>query len=227
MKLSIIIPTLNEANNIGRLIKYLKENTNGEVCDLIVCDGGSEDETVRVAKKSGAKVVVCDKGRACQMNKGFENSKGDVLYFLHADTIPPKSFINDIQNALNDKFPVGCFRFKFDSTKKILKFNSYMTRFDKLFCRGGDQSLFIQRNVFEDLNGFRDDYKIMEEYDLIQRAKEKYSFKVIQKDVLVSARKYEGRSWLRVMFANGVVYNMYRFGASQEAMIKMYRKLLG
>lgn len=226
MKLSIIIPTLNEAENIGQLIQYLKKNTKGELCEFIVADGGSSDATTKIAKEAGAQVITCTKGRACQMNKGAAYASGDTLYFIHADSIPPKSFIEDIKIALEQNHPIGCYRFKFNSPKRILKFNAYMTRFDKLYCRGGDQTLYVRRDVFEKLGGYKDDYKIMEEYDFILRARKEFPFKIIPKDVIVSARKYEGRSWLKVMLANGVVYNMFRFGASQEAMVKMYRRLL-
>ncbi len=227
MTISIIIPTLNEAENIQRLIEFFKKNDNGQLRELIVTDGGSTDGTPQIAAAAGAKVFSCIKGRACQMNKGAENAKGDILYFVHADSIPPESFMDDLNNAFTEGFPIGCFRFKFNSPKKILKFNSFMTRFDKIFCRGGDQTLYVTRDVFDDLEGYRNDFQIMEEYDFIIRARKKYPFKIIPKDVLVSARKYDERSWLRVMMSNSIVFTMFRNGASQNAMVDMYKRLLG
>ncbi len=227
MTISIIIPTLNEAPHIGELLNYLKKNANGNLTDLIVADGGSTDGTPQIAAAAGAKVIDCEsKGRSCQMNEGVKNSTGDILYFVHADTIPPPSFMQDIEAAINENFPIGCFRFKFNSDKKILKFNAFMTRFDKMYCRGGDQTLFVKRSLFEELEGYRNDYKIMEEYDFIERARKQYDFKIIPKDVIVSARKYEERSWFRVMFANSIVFNMYRLGVSQDTMVKTYQRLL-
>lgn len=228
MKISIIIPTFNEAENIGRLISHLLKNANDNLKELIVVDGGSNDGTCRIAKEAGAKVIICtSKGRSCQMNKGAEKSSGEILYFVHADTFPPASFMNDIQESIEEGFQMGCYRFKFDSDKKILKFNAYMTRFDKLYCRGGDQTLFVTRKVFEELDGYRDDYKIMEEYDFMVRARKKYSFKIIPKEVIVSARKYEKRSWFRVMLANSIAFQMFKFGASQDALAKTYQRILG
>lgn len=227
MTLSIIIPTFNEAEHIGSLVQHLKKNANGELRELIVADGGSTDNTIQIAKAAGAQIINCsDKGRACQMNQGVKNTTGEILYFVHADSIPPQSYVADIKAAIQENYPIGCFRFKFDSPKKILRFNSFMTRFDKMYCRGGDQSLFVERSIFEELDGYKSDYKIMEEYDFIIRAKAKYPFKIIPKEVLVSARKYDDRSWLRVMIANGVVYNMFRWGASQDRLVKTYKKLL-
>ena len=228
MKISIIIPTLNEAENIGQLISYLLKNGNENLSELLVVDGGSNDGTCRIARDAGAKVIICpSKGRSCQMNEGAKNSTGEILYFVHADTIPPASFMIDLQEAIGEGFPMGCYRFKFDSNKMILKFNAYMTRFDKLYCRGGDQTLFVTREVFEELNGYRHDYKIMEEYDFMVRARKKYSFKIIPKEVIVSARKYEKRSWFRVMLANSIVFQMFKFGASQDALAKTYHRILG
>jgi len=228
MKISIIIPTFNEADNIGELISHLRNNANGNLKELLVVDGGSNDGTCRIAKDFGAKVIICtSKGRSCQMNEGVKNSSGEILYFVHADTIPPASFMADIQAAIDEGFPMGCYRFKFDSSKNILKFNAYMTRFDKLYCRGGDQTLFVTREVFEDLDGYRHDYKIMEEYDFMVRARKKYSFKIIPKEVIVSARKYEKRSWFRVMLANSIAFQMFKFGASQDVLAKTYQRILG
>jgi len=228
MKISIIIPTFNEAENIGKLISHLLKNANENLIELIVVDGGSNDGTCRIAKAAGAKVIICSKkGRSCQMNEGVENSTGDILYFVHADTVPPASYMTDIQEAIEEGFPMGCYRFKFDSNKKILKFNAYMTRFDKLYCRGGDQTLFVTREVFEELGGYRQDYKIMEEYDFMVRARKKYSFKIIPKEVIVSARKYEERSWFRVMLANSIAFQMFKFGVSQDTLAKTYQRILG
>ncbi len=228
MKISIIIPTLNEAKNIGQLISHLITNSNEDLKELLVVDGGSNDGTSRIAKEAGATVIICPtKGRSCQMNEGAKKSTGEILYFVHADTLPPASYMTDIQQAVENGFPMGCYRFKFDSKKKILKFNAYMTRFDKLYCRGGDQTLFVTREVFDDLGGYPYDYRIMEEYDLMERAREKYNFKIIPKEVIVSARKYEGRSWFRVMLANSIVFQMYKYGASQEDLVKTYQRILG
>jgi len=228
MTISIIIPTLNEATHIGQLVEYLKKNANKDLREIIVADGGSTDGTPQLASTAGATTIIhCpEKGRSCQMNEGVEFSTGDILYFVHADSIPPPSYIHDIQKSVNENFPIGCFRFKFNSDKKLLKFNAYMTRFDKMYCRGGDQTLFVKRDLFEELNGYRKEYKIMEEYDFIERAKEKYPFKIIPKEVIVSARKYEGRSWFRVMLANSVVFNMYKLGVAQDTMIKTYQRML-
>jgi len=226
MKVSIIIPTLNEAENIERVIERLKSEANGFLSDLIVVDGGSEDQTATLASKAGAKVIQTAPGRALQMNCGVEQSNGELLYFVHGDTLPPPGYLTKILQAVDDGYPVGCFRFRFDSDRWLLKMNSYFTRFNQIWCRGGDQSLFITREAFVALGGYRNDYLIMEDFDLIIRARKQFPFKVIQDDVLVSARKYETNSYLRVQVANFIVFNMFRLGYSQEKMARAYKRLL-
>ncbi len=227
MKVSIIIPTLNEAENIVRLIERLQRYGEDRLHEIIVVDGGSTDDTCQLARESGARVLQSStKGRARQMNYGADRSTGNILYFVHGDTLPPKSYMSDIFQALQEGYQSGIFRFKFDSDRWILKINSWFTRFDRLWCRGGDQSIFVTRTTFEDLNGYRDDYLIMEDYDFMIRLRKKYPFKIIQKDTLVSARKYETNGYLRVQVANFITFNMYRLGYSQEKMINTYYRML-
>jgi rSAM/selenodomain-associated transferase 2 len=226
MKVSIIIPTLNESKNIERLLSRLKEGGKGYINDLIVVDGGSEDDTARLACKAGATVLNAPKGRSLQMNHGVKHSTGELLYFVHGDTLPPPTYMEDIQQALEEGYPIGCFRFLFESDRFLLKVNSYFTRFDRLWCRGGDQTLFVTRDIFEELGGYRSDYIIMEEFDFIVRARKKYPFKIIPKNVLVSARKYKNNGYMRVQVANLIVFNMYKFGFSQQKLMNTYRSLL-
>lgn len=227
MQLSIIIPTLNEEENIGRLIHRLRTCGSCDFIDIIVVDADSNDRTVELAESEGARVFQAEKkGRGPQMNQGASQAKGEILYFVHGDSLPPEDYYKDIESALKQNYRVGGFRFKFDSKRRILNFNSYMTRFNRLWVRGGDQTMFVCRKLFKELGGFREDYLIMEDYDFIERAQEVTPFKVIQNDVLVSARKYEEHSWLRVQIANSVVFTMYRMGFSQEKLVHTYKRIL-
>lgn len=223
--LSIIVPTLNEEHNLKRLLAFLKEELpNAEV---IVVDAESRDQSKAVVLKYKARFLTSRKMcRATQMNLGAKFAKAKILYFLHADTMPPKGFFTHIVKAIEERFTLGCFRFKFDSTSRWLAINAYFTRFDKLMCRGGDQSLFIKTDAFKKLGGFKEEYRIMEDYEFIIRARKMYSFKIIQEDVLVSARKYDENSYLRVNFANFIVFSLFRWGAKQTTMLKAYRMLL-
>lgn len=227
MRVSAIIPTLNEAEHISRLLDRLQKYGGAQLLEIIIVDAGSEDETVKIAHSKDVKVVRSpQKGRAFQMNYGAREAQGEILYFVHADTLPPKCFMQSIKKAIDEDYALGCFRYQFDSPRKLLRINAFFTRFPMLWCRGGDQSLFIKDEVFNALNGFREDYQIMEDFEFIIRARQAYRFKIIPENMLVSARKYHENSYLRVQIANLVVFNMFRFGYSQEAMLKTYRKLL-
>lgn len=226
MRLSIIIPTLNEAENIDRLLKRVNPSL-GEEVEVIVVDGGSTDDTVKRSQALGATVYQTEKGRAKQMNLGATKARGDVLYFIHSDTLPPVSFKTDIEEAINNGFEMGCYRFKFDSNHPLLKINSFFTRFSNMWSRGGDQSLFIKKQIFESLAGYKEEFVIMEEYDLLRRARDlNCTFIIMPKDIVVSARKYDDNNYFRVQIANLVVYNMFRFGYQPQRILSTYRKLI-
>lgn len=226
MFLSIIIPTYNEIEHISLLIKHLQILTSTDF-EIIVSDGGSTDGTQQKVNELNVRLVQSPvKGRSQQLNYAAAKAKGDVLYFLHADSLPPITLLEDIKQALGEGFPIGCYRFKFNSTKKILKLNSYFTRFDRLMCRGGDQSLYITKELFKELNGYNESFKIMEDYDIIIRARKKYSFKIIPKNVIVSARKYDFNSYLKVNIANFIIFMMFFAKADQDRMIRFYRRML-
>lgn len=227
MKISIIIPTLNEAQTLPRLIPYLQQHAAGRVCEILVIDACSQDGTAAVARQLGATAVPADcKGRAVQMNLGAEIAQGEILYFVHADTLPPSTYVSDILQALEAGYDMGCYRYQFDRDDWKLKVNAYLTRFDRIFFRGGDQTLFIRKADFQALEGYREDYQIMEEYEFLRRARKELQFRILPKDATVSARKYQENSYIRVNFANFVVFAMFGLGCSQQSMVRTYQYLL-
>lgn len=227
MKISVIIPTCNEGNNIGPLVKFIYDHAAGAIAEVIVADADSQDDTTIRATNAGAKVVTCPgKGRAMQMNLGAKYATGELLYFVHADVKLIPSFAGDIFQAVNEGFDSGCYRYVFDSENKMLQINGYFTRFDRIMCRGGDQTLFVTKPVFEALGGFNEYFTIMEDYDFIIRLRKQYSFKIIPKNIVVSARKYETNSWIRVQLANLIVFIMFFLKRSPEQMRSVYKKLL-
>lgn len=227
MKVSVIIPTYNEAESIGKLLNHLKKYGDERLLECIVVDGGSEDQTVEIVQNHGIHCFNCNpKGRSAQMNMGYRHSSGDLLYFVHADSFPPETYLDDLFTAVKNGYQAGCYSFRFDSDLFMLKVNSYFTRFDRIMCRGGDQTLFITRSLFEKLGGFRNDFIIMEDYDLIQKIQRKATFRIIPKDVVVSPRKYDKNQYLKVNFANFVIFLMYFFGAGQQTMISAYKSLI-
>jgi rSAM/selenodomain-associated transferase 2 len=227
MTFSIIIPTINEAGNIARLIPFLKKNADHRLVEIIVVDAESGDNTEGVARNFGATVFKSYKrSRAVQMNIGAQNAKGDVLYFIHADCLPPISYLDDVEQTFTEGYALGCYRYNFDNQRFIFRINGFFTRFKPLWCRGGDETLFIKKKYFEQLHGYDESYCIMEEYDFIRRARAVFSFKIIPKYALVSARKYDSNSWLRVQIANLMAFNMFRLGIPSEKIARTYKQLL-
>lgn len=227
MAISIIIPTLNEEKYIGQLIAYLLQHSGQAVSEIIIADGGSSDNTLAIAKSTGVKVVeVPGKGRAIQMNFGASVASGNILYFIHADSIPPSSFAVDLMQAVNNGYQIGRYITRFENSNWLLNINAFFTRFDWFVCHGGDQTLFITKRLFASLNGYDASLKIMEEYDLTVRAKQQGRYKIIPKGCLVSTRKYRANSWWQVQRANYTIVKMYRQGFPQEALVKRYSKLI-
>lgn len=227
MRISVIIPTYNEEENITGLINDLRRFGGELLEEIIVVDAPSTDQTASLAQLAGARVIVSERaGRATQMNAGASIATGDLLYFVHADVRINPDYVCDIQQALTEGYTLGCYRYQFDSPRLILKFNTFFQRFDGIWSRGGDQTLFIPKADFESLGGFREDHRVMEDYEFIIRARKKYQFKVIPKYIIVSARKYDSNSYLRVNIANAVVMWMYFRGAPQQKLIDTYKAII-
>lgn len=227
MKISVIIPTKNEAQHLADLIDFIKLHAVGCVREILVVDGLSTDNTVFVAESHGARVLLSPVAcRAVQMNLGAKHASGDLLYFVHADVQLIPSFVEDIITASKSGYLSGCFRYRFDSDSFLLKFNGYMTRFSSIMCRGGDQTMFIQKQLFETLGGFDEKYVIMEEYDLIKRIKRTSRFYIIPKSITVSARKYSHNSWLRVQVVNLVIFVLYFLSVSPSRIKLLYSRWL-
>ena len=224
-KISILIPVLNEEEGLGAVLKYLNANISSHQVEEIICiDGGSTDNTIAIAKSHGAIVISSERGRAKQMNKGAKNAKGSILYFLHADTLPPKSFDHIILDAIENGSESGCFRMKFDSKNPILRFFAWLTRINHTLCRGGDQSLFIKKELFESTNGFDENYFIYEDTEFIQRLYSQTEFKILPDYVITSARKYRAKGWFKVQFHFAMIHLKNYLGAGPEELYRYYRK---
>lgn len=223
----MIIPTFNEASNISFLIDYLIQNGDNLLNEIIVCDAGSIDQTLALATGAGARVVISDeKGRASQMNHGASSATGDIFYFVHADTLPPQSYAEDIRRAVSEGYDLGRYRSAYRSNNPLLKINAFLSRFDTLEGMGADQTVFITRKLFQESGGFNSSLKIMEEFEFCSRVRKSKRYKIFTKPALISARKYETNSWLTIQLANYKIIRMYKAGASQESMVTAYKKML-
>jgi rSAM/selenodomain-associated transferase 2 len=225
-KISIIIPVLNEANFIGDLLKHLQSNSHKEnISEIIVVDGDSTDGTKEIVKSfEKVTLISSEKGRAKQMNLGAKTSKGAVLYFLHADAFPPKNFDHLILKEISKGNEAGCFRMQFNSNHWWLRLASWFTQFNWRPCRGGDQSQFISRDLFEDIGGYDEEYIIYEDNILINELYTRKQFVVINKKIRTSARQYKQIGIWKLQFHFWSIYVRRWFGASADDIYRYYKK---
>lgn len=219
-QLSIIIPTLNEAENIDQLLTYLYSIvTSSKLAEIIIADGNSNDKTPHIAQKRGCKLITTrTSSRAIQMNQGAREATGKVLYFLHADTFPPKTFVNDLMEAIEAGYQAGCFRLSFDWDHWFLNACAWFTRFNLTPIRFGDQSLFLTQQVFEAIGGFNEDLGVMEDQEIVYRINQTNSFQVIPKYVTTSARKYRENGVYCQQWLYFKTYLLYKLGAQQKTL---------
>lgn len=227
MKVSVIIPALNEAEHLlGTIQACLRNDAIGSVHEIIVCDGGSTDDTSKVAISAGARCIESERsGRAVQMNTGASVASGDILMFLHADTQLPSNWTSHIHQAVEEGHLAGCFRLSFGHSSPWLRLYGWVTRFDMDFMRFGDQGLFIVKDAFRELGGYREDHRVLEDNELTRRIRaNKLPFKVMAASAVTSPRRYLDQGILRLQIIFTVIYLRWRMGASQDELVAYYRR---
>ncbi len=225
--ISIIIPVLNEEKNIGTLIDHLNNSSAGCLTEIIVADGGSTDRTIEVARAKGAILMKCNrKGRGVQMNKGASVAKGEILYFLHADTTTPKNFKHLITQTYKKGYKAGCFRLRFDDNHWVLRIYTWFTRFETTLVRFGDQSLFVEKELFDRLGGFDESLIVMEDQEIVRRLKKQAQFKVLNEHVVTSSRKYRDNGVFRLQFIFVFIFMLYYAGVRQQTLVHLYKSLI-
>ena len=227
MLISIIIPTFNEAERIGVLIDYLILNKGNFDIEIIVVDGGSKDNTVDIAKNKKVIVEISKhKGRANQMNYGASIAKGTIFYFVHADTFPPVAYTDCIMESVTSGFTSGCCAYKFDSDKLMLRMNGYFTKMNGFYTGGGDQTLYVTKEIFHKNKGFNPEFVIMEDFEFYKRLRSISKFNIMQSKATVSARKYEKNSYAKVSFANVLALILFAFNTRPQKIQSIYKSFL-
>ncbi|MFD2916482.1 TIGR04283 family arsenosugar biosynthesis glycosyltransferase [Psychroserpens luteus] len=227
--ISIIIPILNEAETIEDLLFHLIDHSSlMNISEIIVVDGGSTDGSQDVIKNLDLKIKIrsSPKGRAKQMNLGAKMATGDILYFLHADSFPPLHFDELIISEVKKGNNAGCFRLKFDSNHWWLRLASWLTQFSWRACRGGDQSQFITRALFDEIGGYDENYIIYEDNILINELYARKEFVVINKKIKTSARLYRKHGVWKLQYHFWTIYVKKWFGASADELLVYYKKYI-
>lgn len=221
-RISIIIPTLNEAANIAARLEQIRDVPNVEV---IVADGGSEDQTVVLARAAGATVVQCNQGRGKQMNAGAALASGEILLFLHADTRLPHNFSDHVWQVMQDGPVAGAFRLHIDGSGCMLRFVEFAANLRSRWLQlpYGDQAIFVRASTFFQMNGFQN-WPLMEDYDFCQRLKRIGKMSLVPATVKTSPRRWHRLGVLRTTFANLTCVLGFRLGVSSTTLARWYRR---
>lgn len=221
--ISVIIPALNEEDTILRCIEGLMNE--GCECEIIVADGGSTDRTAEFASSfEGVKVIRTERGRGVQMNMGASAASGDILFFLHADTIMETGWAAEMLSLLEDtSISGGAFTF---SIRSLLWKYRFVEGWVKLRCKlcllpYGDQAIFVKKQAFELMGGYKS-IPLMEDVELIERMKDTGQIVILKKKAFTSERRWSNKGLLRTAAINQVTMLLYKFGVSPEKLFRLY-----
>jgi rSAM/selenodomain-associated transferase 2 len=224
---SIIIPVLNEREQVNSLIEHLHCQDFEEPYEIIVVDGDPQGGTTKVIQDRNVIPIVSEKkGRGKQMNAGATVACGEVLIFLHADTRLPEMALEKIYDVLQSKKYVGgAFDLAIDSDRLLLKYIAVRASFRSRLNRipYGDQAIFIRKDYFDRIGRFKE-IPLMEDVDLMRRIKKRGDKIIILRDrVKTSARRWETEGALYTTIRNQILVSLYYLGVSPYKLVKFYR----
>jgi rSAM/selenodomain-associated transferase 2/rSAM/selenodomain-associated transferase 1 len=225
-KISVVIPALNEEHHIVKTIESIGRGINTEV---IVVDGGSDDATVPLARSQGVRVINGTPPRSRQMNRGAGEAVGDMLIFLHADTLLPEHFEESVIEVLRRPGAVaGAFELGIDSRIFSIRFIERLAnwRSRRMGMPYGDQAIFLTSETFRRVGGFPE-LPIMEDFELIRLLKKRGDIVIVPKSVLTSPRRWTNYGVIRTTLTNQLVLLAYFLGLSSERISRWYHREQG
>ena len=223
MRLSVIIPTLDEVDELGACVESVRAVV--AQCEIVVADGGSRDGTLATARSlAGVRTLLAPRGRGHQMNAGAAVATGDVFLFLHADTHLPAGAGALVASALADPGVVGgSFFLGFDSSHPLLRLSSLASRLNWSWSTYGDQGFFFRREIFERLGGFAP-VPLFEDVDFQVRVRRLGRCVKIQRPVTSSARRFLRVGIARQQLLNATLVTAYHLGASPHWLARWYER---
>ena len=224
-KISIIIPTINEASNLPLLLSDL--SIIQKEVEILIVDSGSKDRTLDVANIYGAKIYKSkERNRGLQLYLGAKNSNGEWLIFLHADTRLTYDWFTKIESLLKgEKDYIYYFKFKVNDKKIIYRILEILVNFRSKYFKQpyGDQGLIIHRSVYLKNNGFKK-IPIMEDVDFLMRLKNKKNLKQLNLPIFISSRKWERTNFFLQALKNFNLRRRWLKGESTKSIYSDYYK---
>ncbi|NTV13331.1 MAG: glycosyltransferase family 2 protein [Desulfobulbaceae bacterium] len=220
--ISVIIPTWNEAANLPATLAALGR---ADAVEIIVADGGSSDATVALAQAAGLRLVLTPPGRARQQNAGAAGASGEILLFLHADTLLPAGFAEEIRACLNQPGVVaGAFHLGIAGEGWGLRLVERLANWRSRWLQMpyGDQGLFLRRESFVGLGGFPEQ-EIMEDFALVRRLRQLGRVELLALPVLTSARRWQKLGVIRTTLLNQLLLLGYFLGVAPARLAGWYR----
>jgi rSAM/selenodomain-associated transferase 2 len=219
--ISVIIPTVNEADYLPRALLSLSKTRS---LQTIVADGGSSDETLAIAKTFAAEVLECTRGRARQMNSAARIATGDILLFLHADTTLPENWDQHIRTALDEENVCGgAFSLAIEGVSPSLRVVESLANFrTRIFHMPyGDQGIFVKTATFLEIGGFPD-IAIMEDFEFIRRLCKRYKIRILPERVITSGRRWKELGIFKTTAINQAMIIGYYGGISPDKLARFY-----
>jgi rSAM/selenodomain-associated transferase 2 len=222
MKLSIVVPMLNEHKAIAETLRSLR--IGAPAAEIIVVDGGSEDGSRELAAPACDQLLIAPRGRGRQMNRGATVAKGEVLAFVHADTRVPATFARDIEAALRDPATVGGrFDLELDEPAPLYRALGRLISLRSRLSRvcTGDQAIFVRAKVFKELGGFRE-IELCEDLDFARRLKRAGRVACLRSRVITSARRWRSQGVLQTILRMWLIKIMFLVGFSARWLSRRY-----
>lgn len=220
-QISVVVPVLNEAKIIDKLL-YQISNLPG--IEVIVCDGGSTDDTVNVCRKYTGNIVHSRPGRGFQLNRGAENASSDILFFLHADSVIEARVLDDVRQAIEHGYYWGCCTIDFDDNSLIFRLLARFSTWRAKLVSScyGDQGIYCLKDSFNTIHGFPET-PFLEDIAFSRKIRCHYRAHVIPGKLTTSARRFREGGIFKTIVKMQYIKILYKLGMSPEYLIQFYK----